>query len=227
MTWFCYWTIALTCRVILQILCRVQLIGGDKLAPGPILIISNHTSHFDPPFIAGFLPGKVEFMATQGLFSHPLSRLFFTALDVFPVDREKHDSSAVRRALDRLKMKRRVFMFPEGGIRSGSTSLLGGVPLNDGVASLCSMASAPVQPLLLIGSDQLYDRRNLTRRPRAFLVVGDVLQLDPSLPKKVARAQLTRQVEDNLKSMFETLKQDYHLTDDEIPMTAHERWARP
>ncbi len=224
---FCYWTIATLCGVILRILCRVEVLHADRMADGPVLVVSNHTSHFDPPFLAGFLPKKLDIMATRGLFAYPLSNLFFTSLDVFPVDRARHDTSAVRAATTRLKQNRRVLMFPEGGIRSGPTSVLGGITLGDGLASLCAIADCPVQPILLIGSDQLYDIRSLLRRPRVFLVVGQPLTLDPALSKKEAKAALTRAVEASWRDMFDDLKQFRRLTTCEIPHTAQQRWARP
>lgn len=221
-----YWTAAHLCGVILRLICRVKVIDGQRMADGPVLMVCNHTSHFDPPFLAGFLPKKLDFMATRGLFAHPLAKLFFTSLDVFPVDRARHDTAAVRAATARLKQSRRVLMFPEGGIRSGANSVLGGAHLGDGLASLCAIAGCPVQPLLLIGSDQLYDKRLLYKRPRIFACVGPLLYLEPDLPKKMAKAKLTAAVESAWRTMFTELRQTHRLTDNEIPCTAQERWAR-
>lgn len=219
--------IATLCGLLLRLLCRVKVLHASHLGDGPLLVVSNHTSHFDPPFLAGFVPKKLDFMATLGLFAHPLSNLFFTSLDVFPVDRGRHDTSAVRAAVNRLKQRRRVLMFPEGGIRSGPTSVLGGASLGDGVASLCALAHCPVQPVLLVGSDQLYDTRALLRRPRVFLIVGQPLHLDPSLPKREAKLALTRAVETSWRNLFVELQQTAGLADREIPRTAQERWAEP
>ncbi|MFQ3671599.1 MAG: lysophospholipid acyltransferase family protein [Verrucomicrobiia bacterium] len=205
----------------------MEVFHAARLADGPLLVVSNHTSHFDPPFLAGFLPKKLDFMATRGLFAHPVSRWLFTSLDVFPVDRARHDLAAVRAATTRLRQQRRVLMFPEGGIRSGPTSVLGGCSLGDGVASLCAIAPCRVQPVLLIGADQLYDIRLWWRRPRIFLKVGEPLELDPTLNKKEAKAALTGAVEQAWRTMLAEIQQSRNLAPLELPHTAQQRWSQP
>src|SRR2546430_11636122 len=77
----------------------------------------------------------------------PRSTLFpYTTLfrsDAFPVDRNRADRTTIRGAIERLKNRRIVGLFPEGGIRDGARSLLEGAPLRPGASTLAHIAGVP------------------------------------------------------------------------------------
>ncbi len=182
-------------RGILALLGPVRLHGVEKLPPsGPVLLACNHLSHFDPPLVAALCPRPVDWMAMQELFRSRFWCGFFEKVGAFPTDRTRVDRAAVRITLERLRAGRLVGIFPEGGIRTGSQSVLEGGPMRPGVAALAQMASAPVVPCVVLGTQGLYRPMRWLPWPwsRSKLEVrfGAPLLADPALPREQARAEL-------------------------------------
>jgi 1-acyl-sn-glycerol-3-phosphate acyltransferase len=82
---------------------------------GPVLLIANHQSHFDPPAF-GVVVGDRPFagLARSTLFSHPVCGWALRSIGTIPLVQGKGDTSAFRIALARLKEGRSVIIFPEG-----------------------------------------------------------------------------------------------------------------
>jgi 1-acyl-sn-glycerol-3-phosphate acyltransferase len=55
-------------------------------------------------------------------------------------------------------------MFPEGGLRDGAASVLGGAALRRGIRAVAELGRAPVIPGVILGSDRLYPQRKLEAR---------------------------------------------------------------
>jgi 1-acyl-sn-glycerol-3-phosphate acyltransferase len=68
----------------------------------------------------------------------------------------KTDTRTVRTALARLKRGHVVGMYPEGGLRDGAASVLGGALLRRGIGAIAQIAQVPVVPCVILGSDRLY-----------------------------------------------------------------------
>ncbi len=148
----------------------------EHLAPiprtGPLILASNHISHFDPPILGAFFPRPVDWMAMEEMFRHPAFARALALTGAFPVHRDGTDRTALRVAVRRLKSGRTVGIFPEGGIRAGETSILEGAPMRPGLAALSLLAHAPVLPSLIVGTDRLYHPKNWLRRPPIRIVTG-------------------------------------------------------
>lgn len=214
-----------TARLILFLFAKPHLIGNRTAPPGPCVLVCNHTSHFDPPILSGFYPRKIDYMAMRDLFQHPAANFIFRQLDSFPVTRGKTDPEAVREAVARLKRGRIVGVFPEGGLRSGSTSIIGGAEPGGGAATLCQMAGVEMRVCLLIGSDQFYAWRNLFRKRPIYFLMGPTLRLDSLLPKREARDKLHREMIQSMRSLYDELLNTHNVPPCAIPRTAQERWA--
>jgi len=196
---------------------------GMELVPetGPALLISNHISHFDPPFMTAKFPRPIHFMADKPLLEIPILGQLMVWGHVFPIDRTKSDRGALRTAMARLESGNIVGIFPEKGIRHGKTSVLGGAELPIGTASLWKMMDVPVIPMVIIGSDQMYAGKNYLRRPRVFVRVGKVLPPD----KGASREELRDRIAAAWRELFEAMKKDHALRPEELPQSAQERWA--
>jgi len=88
------------------------------------LLVANHISHFDPFIISSIVRRKIDWMAMAEFFPRPLLGFLLRAVDAFPADRDRADRATIRTAIERLKHGRIVGLFPEGGIRDGTRSLL-------------------------------------------------------------------------------------------------------
>jgi len=216
---------------LFPLLTRRRLVGLARLVGlnGPFLLASNHISHFDPPVITSMLPFKIDWMAVVELFQHPLAAAYFRSVDAFPTDRSKADIGAVRTALARLHRGHVVGIYPEGGIRDGARSVLGGAPLKPGAAALAQMAGVPIVPCVVVGSDRLYKARNW-RRFRAtplWVAVGAPLKIDPAWPKTKARQDLEARLAASILALGAELRADHGVSEADMPASPQVRMREP
>ena len=102
---------------------------GALGSPATAVVVANHISHFDPFLLSYAFPRPIDWMTTEEFYSNPLMRTWLRALNTVPVDRSRPDHRALRVGVERLRAGRIVGVFPEGGIRAGATSILGGASL--------------------------------------------------------------------------------------------------
>ena len=205
---------------------RLYTSGFENVpASGPALLLANHISHFDPPFLAWGLPRQVHFMADKALLDIPVVGGMLRASGTFPIDRAKPmDRAALRTAMDKLKAGEVVGIFPETGIRHGKHAVLGGeAEMPVGTAGLWQMMDVPVLPLVVIGSDQLYSLKNYVRRPRVFVRAGKLLPPDKSAPREEMRDRITAA----WRELYDGIIRDYNVQPGELPQSAHQRWGKP
>lgn len=135
---------------ILQILYRPIRINPDRVPlTGPVLLISNHQSHFDPPAIACCIRKRAcAFLARDSLFKVPLLGRLIRSLNSIPIKRDASDTAAMKTTLEALARGNPILVFPEG-TRSESDEIQ---PFKRGVALLIKRSSAPVVPIAIHGS---------------------------------------------------------------------------
>jgi 1-acyl-sn-glycerol-3-phosphate acyltransferase len=206
---------------------RRHVIGASYVPPrGGCLLAPNHISHFDPPLIGISTYRPVDWMAMQELFTNPIFGVILRRIGSFSVNRGRLDRAAVRTALERLKAGRCVGVFPEGGLRTGSTSVLEGAPLKPGVAALAQMAQAPVVPCVIIGSDALYSRTQWRpwRRTRVWVVFAPALPPPPSDgDKAAARQKFEEQLGRILREIYQRTLIDENIPENCWPQTPQRR----
>lgn len=189
---------------------------------GPVLLLSNHISHFDPPFMARGFPRVIHFMADKPLLEIPIFGPLMRWGHVFPIDRTKNDRAALKTTLQRIAAGHVVAIFAERGIRHGKISVLcgdGELPL--GTAALWKSLDVPVVPMVIIGTDQVYAWKKLWKRPRIFIRVGKTLPPDKNATREELRDRLTA----SWKEIFATMQRDYNFDPEELPQSAHKRWG--
>jgi 1-acyl-sn-glycerol-3-phosphate acyltransferase len=118
---------------------------------GPVIMISNHVSLWDPIVAGCSVPRDVSYMAKDELFSAPVLGFLVRNLKTFPVKRGQGDMSAIRNSLNVLKEGRVLGMFPEG-TRSKSGELQKALP---GMVLLMEKSKAPILPVKVYGTKDL------------------------------------------------------------------------
>jgi 1-acyl-sn-glycerol-3-phosphate acyltransferase len=199
--------------------------SGNPNRAGGFLLASNHISHFDPFIISSVVRHKIDWMAMAEFFPLPLLGFFLRAVDAFPAERNRADRKTIRTAIERLKQGRIVGLFPEGGIRDGTRSLLEGAALRPGASTLAHIAEVPILPCVIVGSDRLYAKKRWLslRRTPIWIAFGDPIPCFPGLEKFAARKRIELELAAAFKRLYAELREKFSLTEDDLPHSPQER----
>jgi 1-acyl-sn-glycerol-3-phosphate acyltransferase len=213
-------------RAALLPVCRIQVVYFATLPSEPgYIVASNHISHFDPPILSAFFPHNVDWMTMEEMFRNPASALLMNLVRAFKVRRDGSDRIGIRTAMSRLAEARVVGLFPEGGIRAGSVSVLEGAPMWPGAAALSVLSGRPIVPAVILGTDRLYDPRNWIRFRRVRVWIGFGEQIVPR--RDLARKQARELVHESLSNAFLFMKDrmvaKFGLAQDDLPATPQAR----
>ena len=123
---------------------RLRVSGSEHIPssrePGPLIIVSNHTSGIDPLVIQAACPFEVRWMMAldQQL---PIFEAFWRWAGVITVDRDQGDPRSARAALDHLEDAGVVGIFAEGGLERPVRQIL---PFMPGVGLMIRKTRSPV-----------------------------------------------------------------------------------
>jgi 1-acyl-sn-glycerol-3-phosphate acyltransferase len=205
------------CRATFAYAARRHVLHRERAARrGPWLLAANHIAHFDPLLITSVVPPPIDWMAMADLFRPRLLGAWLRAADTFPVQRFRADRGALRTAVERLRAGKIVGMFPEGGLRDGAASVLGGAPLLRGIRAVAEQGGAPVVPCVILGSDRLYRAAHWLplRRVPVWIGFGEPLAPEGPVEEKLA---------DALRSLAAEMQAHFALTEDDFPKPPRER----
>jgi 1-acyl-sn-glycerol-3-phosphate acyltransferase len=195
---------------------------------GGFLLAANHISHFDPFLISLAVRRKIDWMTMAEFFRSPMLGFLLRAIDAFPAERDRADLKTIRTAIQRLKSGRVVGLFPEGGIRDGTRSLLEGAPLRPGASALAQIAGVPVLPCVILGSDRLYSKTQWLpfRRTPIWIAFGNPISHFPELQKSEARERIESDLAAAFRNLYAELREKFRLTSDDLPHPPRERMSR-
>src|SRR5438477_6309511 len=188
-----YRTGKLLVRLLLGCATRVRAVRRESTnRTGGFLLVANHISHFDPFIVSSVVGRKIDWMAMAEFFRFPVLGFLLRAVDAFPAARDRTELKTIRTAIERLKDRRVVGLFPEGGIRDGVRSLLEGAPLRPGATTLAHIARVPILPCVILGSDRLYSMKRWLplRRTSIWIAFGSPIPHSPDLKKSEARGRV-------------------------------------
>lgn len=131
-------------KVVVGIAFRYRPEGQQKVpALGPVILAGNHSTGWDPIFIACALKRQVSYMAKVELFEIPVFGSLLHMISVFPVKRGTVDRFAVRKSLEILGAGGALGIFP-AGTRRRDGSEHKGLP---GAAYFAAKTGATVLPV--------------------------------------------------------------------------------
>ncbi|MGO9113907.1 MAG: lysophospholipid acyltransferase family protein [Thermoguttaceae bacterium] len=121
---------------------------------GPVLVVSNHQSHFDPPLVGTGCTRRMNYLARETLFQiKPLGWLIGT-VDAIPIDRDGLGLNGIKESLRRLKRGEMVLIFPEGTrTRDGEIA-----PFRPGFTMLAARSKAWILPVAIEGAFDAWPR---------------------------------------------------------------------
>lgn len=137
-------------------------------AEGPVLLVSNHQSFFDP-ILVGLGSHRRQFaaMARSTLFDHPIFAWLIRSLNAIPVVQGESDLKAMRKCVEVLKQGQALLIFPEGErSTTGKTQAFA-----TGTMLLIKRAKPTVMPVALDGAFAVYPRGRKFPRLRGRMAV--------------------------------------------------------
>jgi 1-acyl-sn-glycerol-3-phosphate acyltransferase len=128
--------------------------GWDHMPrAGPVLVLSNHQSMFDPILVGMSVPRYLTFLARNNLFPIPFVGWYMRTVGTFPIDRG-FGKEGIQSVLGALGQGRTVLMFPEG-VRTHTGQVQ---PLKAGVSLLIKRVECPILPVGLAGCYAAWNR---------------------------------------------------------------------
>lgn len=176
------------------LLCRLTVEGREHVPPdGGCVAACNHS--IGPDYVAlGYAASRqVYYLAKSDIFGlHPLLDRFLFAVGTFPIKRGQQDGGAIRASVELVESGKVLGMFPEG-TRSRDGILGEG---KSGAARIAIEAGVPILPVVVLNSDELFQRMlgRRWRRPHVTVRFGPVIYPDPDNHAPDYAKTLTHQV---------------------------------
>lgn len=100
---------------------RLTVTGLDDLpAQGPVVIMANHDSHWDPVVIGvAARTRQVRALAKSTLWKNPVVAAVLNGMGQIPIDRGRGDVAALSNAIAELEKGNCIGVFPEGTVSRG------------------------------------------------------------------------------------------------------------
>jgi len=168
----------LTLRGFIRLTTRLHIDGLQNIPQNNAAIITfNHLGHLDPLLVCAFSPRAPEFIALADLLNVPGTGLALRAYSVILAHRGEYDRQVLRAALDALSRGDLLALAPEARQSPNATLEKG----REGTAYLALKSGAPVVPVGITGTQNIYGAWRKRQRPPVSMTVGAPFHL-PAQP---------------------------------------------
>ncbi|MFN4280068.1 lysophospholipid acyltransferase family protein [Thermosynechococcus sp.] len=156
---------------------RGRIYGAQQVPlRGPLVVVANHASYFDPPLISNCVRRPVAWMAKAELFQIPILRTLIRWYGAYPVKRGTGDRRALQAALKALEEGWAVGVFLEGSrTRDGRI-----YDPKLGAAVIAAKAQAPLLPVCLWGTQEILKNGAFPRPVPITVRIGAPIPPPPS-----------------------------------------------
>ncbi len=159
--------------LIIKVFGRYQVIGSENFPDsGPVIVVSNHISNWDPPMVGVAMPRQVNFVAKQELFKIPLVGFLLRAWGCVPVKRGRGDREALTKSLELLRDGRAIGIFIEGKRNLENPDQM--LKPQPGAAMIALKSGVPVIPVAVINTNRI-----LRSFKKVKVIIGKPMQFSP------------------------------------------------
>jgi 1-acyl-sn-glycerol-3-phosphate acyltransferase len=195
--------------VFTRLICRYRVSGLEHVPlKGPILIVANHLSWYDPILFGVVLPRRVWFFAKVEIFHWPIIGLFCKLTGQIPVHRGEGDRAALEKSLSYLQEDKALVVFPEGTVTRQEKM----IKAHSGAAMLAMRTGATVLPVAHCGTS------HVLRSPRTWFPRVDIQIGKPYIPvpphevsRKVALQHITEDMMTRIAEMLPDEKRGIYM----------------
>ncbi len=179
---------------------RGRIEGSDRVPrQGPLIIVANHASDFDPPILSACVQRPVSYMAKEELFRVPLLGPAIRLYGAYPVKRGSADRSAIREALKQLEQGWAVGVFLQG-----TRTLDGRIPDPKlGAALIAAKAQVPLLPVSLWGTHRILPKGAKLPRPLPVTVRIGAPIAPPAAGDKESLVAVTQQCTEAIHALHD------------------------
>ena len=172
---------------------RVKKEGFEKIPSGPVVLIANHVSNFDPIVVMSAFVGKIIFISKESNFHIPVAGALMKKAGYLSIDRENGMRAlrTLKTAADLVKTEAvSVGIYPEG-TRSKSGNLQ---EFKEGAFYLAKKANVPVVVMATSNTQKISPAKRFLRPLTVKLRVLDVWQ--PDFVAETSSAELAQKAHD-------------------------------
>ncbi|PPS41534.1 1-acyl-sn-glycerol-3-phosphate acyltransferase [Chroococcidiopsis sp. TS-821] len=185
---------------MLRVYFRGRVYGAENVPQkGPLVVVSNHASDFDPPILSCCVRRPVAYMAKEELFRIPIFNRAIELYGAYPVKRGSADRSAIRAAVKYLEEGWAAGVFlqgtrtPDGKITDPKL----------GAALIAAKTKAPLLPVSLWGTHKIMQKGSVIPRSVPVTVrIGQVIP-PPSSTDKTELLAVTQQCANAIASLHD------------------------
>jgi 1-acyl-sn-glycerol-3-phosphate acyltransferase len=168
---------------------------------GPVLLIANHQSFYDPPAIGGGIRHRhSDFLARASLFKFKPFGWLISTLNSTPIRQGSGDAGAMKATIEKMHNGRMMLVFPEGS-RTPDGELQ---TFQRGIAVLLKRAHCQVVPVGIAGAYEAWPRRNklpIPFRDKIVVCYGEPMSSDELMAQGTDEAIERLKVE--VRALFE------------------------
>lgn len=185
---------------VLHAFLRGHIYGAENVPQqGPLVVVSNHASDFDPPIVSCCVRRPVAFMAKEELFRIPVLKQGIRLYGAYPVKRGAADISAIRSALNCLSQGWAVGVYL-GGTRTPDARI---TEPKLGAAWIAAKAQVPLLPVSLWGTQAIIQKGSSVPSPVPVTVrIGQPID-PPTSSKREQLEAITQQCADAIHALHD------------------------